>query len=435
MKSPFRKKSKAIDDPSTENSKKDRLGKAADTSNAVTTTTATAKHSTGDMQDNNSTDNNNAQDTDSNTNIKPVKKDEAKRASSIPKERSLVDADYNRKKLYKKGINLMADQKLEDAVMTFEQALRIDPDSVETMLKLGYAKFHLDDYSEALAVYDKILDIDVTNPEAWNLKSLVHYQQKNYAKALDSVEKSIESDPTYGMAWYNKGCYLSLLNQVPESLEALKRSIEIDVKNARKSVRDKDFVNVRIEEGFKRIQEVVVLESIKQGYHTLGAIVWTTFLDRVDAETALRKLLEKGLILQNEKREGLSRIPVYDLAPNVAAKIGKEKRGLFGITRKTLPQPIKNMKELIQAVRTAKNTIEEGSAEKTIQVFDKFTDTDKFGVQMIESFFDEHREIRLWKIRLKDRGDEYISENKEKMITLFENVEMSLTKKIRRELA
>ena len=189
----------------------------------------------------------------------------------------------------------MADEKLEEAIIVFEQALRIEPTSIETLMKLGYARFHLDDHSEALKVYDKVLDIDVTNPEAWNLKGLVHYEQKNYSKALDSAEKAIESDPTYGMAWYNKACFLSLLNQVPEALESLKRSIEIDVKNARKSIRDKDFTNVRIEEGFKRIQEVVVLESVRQGYHTLGAIVWTTFLDKADAENALRKLLEKGL--------------------------------------------------------------------------------------------------------------------------------------------
>ena len=100
-------------------------------------------------------------------------------------------------------------------------------------------RFHLDDHSEALTVYDKILDIDVTNPEVWNLKGLVHYEQKKYAKALDAVEKAIESDPTYGMAWYNKACFLSLINQVPEALEALKRSIEIDVKNARRSIRDR----------------------------------------------------------------------------------------------------------------------------------------------------------------------------------------------------
>ena len=93
---------------------------------------------------------------------------------------SLVDADYNKKKLLKKGINLMADEKLEDAARVFDQVLRIEPDNVEALLKLGYSRFHLEEYSEALRVYDRILDIDVTNAETWNLKSLVHYEQKNY---------------------------------------------------------------------------------------------------------------------------------------------------------------------------------------------------------------------------------------------------------------
>ncbi len=348
---------------------------------------------------------------------------------------SLVDSDYNRKKLFKKGVNLMADEKLEDAVVVFEQALRIDPDNVETLMKLGYARFHLDDHNEALKIYDKIFDIDVTNPEAWNLKGLVHYEQKNYAKALDSVEKAIESDPTYGMAWYNKACFLSLLNQVPESLEALKRSIEIDVKNARKSIRDEDFRNVRIEEGFKRIQEVVVLESVRQGYHTIGSIVWTTFLDKADAESALRKLLEKGLIIQNEKRDGLSKIPIYDLASNVAEKIGKEKKGLFGITRKTLPKPVKNLKELSQAVQSVKEAIDEGDTEKTMKVFEEFIDSKKSGEQMIENFFEEHREIKLWKIRLKDRGEDYLIDNRDKMLVLFDNIEVAITKKLRSEIS
>lgn len=363
------------------------------------------------------------------------KSEESKSEKDKVKETSLVDPDYNRKKLFKKGINLMADEKLEDAIIVFEQALRIEPTNVETLMKLGYARFHLDDHNEALKVYDRVLDIDVTNPEAWNLKGLVHYEQKNYSKALDSVEKAIESDPTYGMAWYNKACFLSLLNQVPEALESLKRSIEIDVKNARKSIRDKDFTNVRIEEGFKRIQEVVVLESVRQGYHTLGSIVWTTFLDKADAENALRKLLEKGLIIQNEKRDGLSKIPIYDLSPDIADKMGKEKKGLFGITKKKLPKPVKNLKELSQAIQSVKESIEEEDVEKTIDIFDEFIDPTKSGEQMIETFFDEHREIRLWKIRLKDRGVDYLVENKEKMLVLFDNVEVTITKKLRSEIS
>ena len=363
---------------------------------------------------------------------KSVEEDEKK---VVGEETSLVDSDYNRKKLFRRGVNLMADEKLEDAIEAFEQALRVEPDNVETLLKLGYAKFHTDDHGGALNVYDRILDIDVTNPEAWNLKGLVHYEQKNYSKALDAVEKATESDPTYGMAWYNKACFLSLLNQVPEALEALKRAIEIDVKNARKSIRDKDFVNVRIEEGFKRIQEVVVLESIRQGYHTIGAIVWTTLLDKADAEKAISKLLEKGLLVKNEKRDGLSRIPIYDLAPNIADKLGAEKRNMFGLTKKKLTKPVKNLKELSQAIQSAKEFIEEEEVEKTIDVFDEFINPKKSGEQMIETFFDEHREIRLWSIRLKDRGVDYLIENKEKMLSLFDNVEVTITKKLRNEIS
>jgi tetratricopeptide (TPR) repeat protein len=360
--------------------------------------------------------------------------DESKSEKKEVKKTSLVNPDYNRMKLYKKGINLMADEKLEDAVEMFQLALRIDPASVDVLMKLGYARFHLDDHVEALTVYDKVLDIDITNPEAWNLKGLVYYEQKKWAKALDAVEKAIESDPNYGMAWYNKACFLSLLNQVPESLEALKRSIEIDVKNARRSIRDFDFRNVRIEDGFRRIQEVVVLESVRQGYHTIGAIVWTTYLDRVDAEEGLRKLKEKGLIVQNEKRDGLQKIPIFDLAPNVAERMGQAKKGLFGITRKIIPRPIKNLKELSQAIQSAKEAIEEADVKKAINVFEEFTDVTKSGEQMIEMFMEEHREIRLWQIRLKDRGADYLVDNKDRMLTLFDNIEVTITKKLKNEI-
>jgi len=348
-------------------------------------------------------------------------------------ETSLTNIDYNRNKLFKKGINLMADEKLEDAVRIFEQVLRIDPNDVDSLLKLGYARFHLEEYSEALRVYDQVLDIDVTNIEAWNLRGLVFYEQKNYSKALDCVEKAIETDSTYGMAWYNKACFLSMLHQIPESIEALKRSIEIDIKNARRAVKDRDFINLRIEEGFKRILEVVVLESIRQGYHTIGAIVWTTFISKKDGEDALNKLLERGLIVKNVERHTFHKIDVYDLSPDLAKKVRTEKRSLFGITKKKLPSSVKNLKEFGIAIQDVKSSIETEDVEKTITNFDSFIDVEKHGQQMIEQFFEEHREIRLWRIRLNDRGVDYLRDHKQTMLTMFDNVEATVTKQLRNE--
>lgn len=344
---------------------------------------------------------------------------------------SLTDEDYNRKKLFKKGINLMADEKLDEACEAFEQALRIDPQNVETLLKLGYARFHIGKHTEALAAYDQVLDIDITHPEAWNLKSLVDYEQKNYSKALDAVQNAVDSDPNFGMAWYNKACYLSLLSQIPESLDALKRSIEIDVKNARKAVKDRDFINVRIEEGFKRIIEVVALESIRQGYHTLGSIVWTTLLNKSDVEEALAKLQERGLITQHEKREGFHRIPVYDLAKQISDNITVEKRGFLGLTRKKLTGPIQSFRVLSESVQIAKTAIEEEDVEETMKSLDVFVNSDKCGPVMIEQFFDEHRDIRLWRARLDHRGRDYLIENKDRMLNVLENVGASVTKKMR----
>ena len=346
---------------------------------------------------------------------------------------SLTNADYQRNRLFKKGIHHMADEKLEEACENFEMILRIDPNDVDALLKLGYSRFHLDDYTESMRVYDKVLDIDITNSEAWNLKSLVNYEKKNYAKALDCTEKALDSDPTYAMAWYNKACYLSMLNQVSESIDSLKRSIEIDVKNARKAVKDKDFVNVRAEEGFKNIIEVVVIESLRQGYHTIGAIVWTTFLSKEDALKSLNELIVKGLVVKNQKRQDLrSMIDVYDLIPEMAKKLGQKRRGLLGTkSSKKLTAPIKNLKEIGMAIQVAKSSIEQEDVSKSIDSFDTFIETSKCGEQMIEEFLEEHREIRLYKVRVNDKGLDFIIDNKKKMLEFFENLEIKVTKKLR----
>ena len=71
----------------------------------------------------------------------------------VKSETSLVDPDYNRKKLFSKGINLMADEKLEDASRVFELILRSNPDDVYALLKLGYCRFSL---GRLLRIYESI---------------------------------------------------------------------------------------------------------------------------------------------------------------------------------------------------------------------------------------------------------------------------------------
>ena len=225
-----------------------------------------------------------------------------------------------------------------------------------------------------------------------------------------------------------------MLNEVPQSLDALIRSIEIDVKNAKRAVKDKDFINVRLEEGFKRIVEVVVIESLRQGYHTIGSIVWTTFLDKEDVLKCLERLMKKGLVVKHEMRKVWSTIDTYDLVPEMANKVGTTKRGLLGIPKKSLPKPVNDLKNLAESIQLIKTSVEEEEVEKTIEYCNLFINIDKCGQEMIDNFLEEHREIRLLKIRLKDKGLDFLLDNKKKMLVLFDNMEVSVTKKLRSNL-
>ena len=64
-----------------------------------------------------------------------------------------------------------------------------------------------------------------------------------------------------------------------------------------------------------------------------------------------------------------------------------------------------------------------------------FVDPTKCGQEMIDDFLEEHREVRLFKIRLKDKGVDFLQDNKKKMLAMFDNMEISVTKKLRSNLA
>ncbi|MDC8438399.1 MAG: hypothetical protein LV468_05285, partial [Candidatus Nitrosotenuis sp.] len=107
-----------------------------------------------------------------------------------------------------------------------------------------------------------------------------------------------------------------------------------------------------------------------------------------------------------------------------------EKKSLLGVTKK-LPSSIQSLKDISESIQTTKIALEEEDIENILKSLDAFIDTNKMGGMMIDQFLEDHREIRLLKVRLEDKGIEYLKENKEKINSLFENLEITVTKKIR----
>jgi tetratricopeptide (TPR) repeat protein len=338
-------------------------------------------------------------------------------------ERDQNTADFQKHDLFQKGVSHMANEKHEDAIRSFELALRLDPKYVDAWIKKGYAHFHLGEYNSAISSYDRALEIDLNNSEAWNLKGLAYYKLKNYDKAIAACEKAVDVNPNDSMAWYNYACYLVLSGRVDEGLEALKRSIEIDINYAKKAVRDRDFENARAEEGFRRIVEVVVLESIRQGYNYVGKIVWITGMDREDVEDAVLRLTMKGLLTRKEKKSFTSKEEYYELARDIADKIGYTKHTGFLRKDKVISAPLQELKDISEIIGTAKNSVEKGDFQSTLEALEALVNPTKHGSTMIEQFFEEHRDLRLYDIRLKDKGQEYLNSHKSDLIKLLSDID------------
>lgn len=329
--------------------------------------------------------------------------------------------DFQVRDLYKKGVNYMSNDKLSDAIRSFELALRLDPNYVEAWIKKGYAHFHLRDFSFAISSYDMALNIDPDNHEAWNLKGLAYYKMNNYTKAIECCTKALDSNPSDGLVWYNYACYLTLDGKIDNGMEALKRAIEIDISHAKKAVRDSDFENARAEEGFMRIIEVVVLESLRQGYDYAGKIVWATGMDSQDVQEAIMRLSMKGLVTIKQKKSITGKEEYYELSRDISDKLGEVKRSGF-LKPKEYSAPIQEIKDIIEILDKSTESVKNGDLNQTIDSLEQLTNPSKHGNTMIEQFFDQHRDLRLYQARLNDKGQEYLDSHKSELTTLLEDI-------------
>ncbi|MEM4611551.1 MAG: tetratricopeptide repeat protein [Candidatus Nitrosocaldus sp.] len=351
--------------------------------------------------------------------------------------------------LFKKGLNKMADENLDEAIQYFDLALRLDPNLIDAWIKRGYCFFHLNNYSQAIISYDKALAIEPNNTEAWNLKALAFYRMKNYDKAIDCVNKVIDIDPNDGMAWYNKACYLSLAGRVEEAIDALKRAIEIDIAYAKKAVKDRDLDNIKHDIVFKRIVEVVVLEAIRMGHSNVGKMIWVTGLNRQEVEEALNSLMLKGLIVKKTGIQlGLTmgKEDQYELAPEFVSRIGLEKPQTMHTDAddnrnrnrsKDVLERVQVFKELSEEIDKARSSVEKGDVDGAVEHIGRLLEPRFFGSILIEHVPDLHRDLRLYHMRLKDaeRGKNYLNANKQNILELIAELEAKVDEKVRKSIA
>ena len=92
-----------------------------------------------------------------------------------------------------KGQTLLNLDQPEQALERFEEAIALEPQSIEAWIKKGTALEKLQRIDEAIAAYDQAIAVDNSTATAYLFKAGVYNRQKKYAEALQCYEKALSA--------------------------------------------------------------------------------------------------------------------------------------------------------------------------------------------------------------------------------------------------
>lgn len=127
-----------------------------------------------------------------------------------------------------RGIVLSHLQRYEDVIISYDKVLEIDLDDIDAWHGRGNALFYLQRYEEAITSYDKILQIHPEDKDVWFYKAHALDNLKRYEEEIISYDKIIEIDPNHKEAWYNRGSVLDDLQRYEEAIISYDKAIDID---------------------------------------------------------------------------------------------------------------------------------------------------------------------------------------------------------------
>ena len=125
------------------------------------------------------------------------------------------------------GIKQASAGDLDEAIISWEKALELNPNLAEAWHNRGSALGRLGNYPEALESFEQTLKIDPYNAQAWNERGHVLYQLKQWQGAVDSWEQAIGIISNNYQFWYNRGCALEELQKYQEAIASYEKALEI----------------------------------------------------------------------------------------------------------------------------------------------------------------------------------------------------------------
>jgi len=131
------------------------------------------------------------------------------------------------KKYMDDGLQLAAKGELQDAALSFCQAIKLYPDFPEAYQRLGEVLIPLNYWDDAQDCFCKALELNPCYPDAYNYLGVVLRNKKRLAEAEECYHQAIKYNPDYAEAYHNLGNCLKLTNRYAEAEKVYLRAIEL----------------------------------------------------------------------------------------------------------------------------------------------------------------------------------------------------------------
>ncbi|MBD2693391.1 protein kinase domain-containing protein [Anabaena catenula] len=132
---------------------------------------------------------------------------------------------------FEEGNKLLELKLYEEAIISYDKAIAINPDDDNAWHSRGVALGNLERYTESLTSFDKVIVINPDDDNAWYNRGFSLQKLQRYMEALESYNKAITIKPDSDHAWYGRGSTLNKLERYEEAIISFDKVIAIKPDN------------------------------------------------------------------------------------------------------------------------------------------------------------------------------------------------------------
>jgi class 3 adenylate cyclase/Tfp pilus assembly protein PilF len=133
---------------------------------------------------------------------------------------------------YGKGMQMIDENKAEQAVRRFDEAIGAKPDFLDAYVGRAEARRMLVQYELSVEDCKKIIQLKPDEPRGYNCRGLGRQLLKQYDASLSDLNEAIRRNPNFALAYANRGETYSLLQNYDRALQDFNQAIHLEPWNA-----------------------------------------------------------------------------------------------------------------------------------------------------------------------------------------------------------